>query len=289
MKTLTLTLAFSLFLPFQSEMAKDEGKVEGVEKSWSTPAELNVPESVLYDKKRKTLFVSNISGKPTEKNGEGYIAKLALDGEIEEQKWVEGLEAPKGMGIHDGTLYVSDIDRLVAIDIKNAEISETYEKERAKFLNDITIGPEGTVFVSDMNDQRIYTLEADGLNTWKKGEILEKVNGLFWHKGTLYAGTGNKILAIDPNDRSATTVVEGTPAVDGLIAGVHNGFLFSDWEGRVFFAEHGGEPKTLSDTREQEQNAADIGYHPKKEEVLVPTFFDNRVVAYKLQKGQGSD
>jgi hypothetical protein len=257
-----------------------------LELAWSSSPELDVPESVLYDREREALYVSCINGKPTEKNGKGYISKMTLDGQIGDHKWVKGLHAPKGMAIHDDTLYVSDVDRLIVIDLDHGNIAAKYGKREAKFLNDVTIDPHGRVFVSDMKDQRIYSLENGDFETWKKGKELEQVNGLYWHQGTLYAGTKDRILGIDPASRTSTTVVDGTPSVDGLIAGVDNGFLFSDWEGRVFFSQRGGEPVTLCDSRDQGRHAADIGYKADQRRVYVPTFFDNRVFAYDLKKGE---
>ena len=40
----------------------------------------------------------------------------------------------------------------------------------------------------------------------------------------------------------------------------------------------------LLDTKDQKINAADIGYIESQELLLVPTFFDNRVVAYKVSQ-----
>lgn len=275
-----LPLIFSLFLPFSPPQQKE---VKDLKRSWSTPSDLDVPESVLYDEEREALYVSNIDGEPLEKNGKGYLSKLTLDGEIGDLKWISGLNAPKGMALHEDTLYVSDIDRLVAVSMEHGKIVAEYPEENAKFLNDVTTSPDGKTFVSDMKRARIHVLENGELKTWKEGDDLKKVNGLYWHKGTLYAGTADRILAIDPEARTATTVVEGTPSVDGLIAGVKGGFLFSDWEGRVFFSEPGAEPITISDTRDDGRNAADIGFIHEKDRVLIPTFFDNRVFAYDIQ------
>lgn len=274
-------LLFSLFFYGPDPQGSLENDIQGIKEVWSTPPEFDVPESVLYDEERRVLYVSNINGEPSQKNGKGYLSKLTLNGKIRDQKWIKGLHAPKGMALYNDTLYVADIDRVILVDMKHGNIAAKYGTQKAKFLNDVTVSSQGTVFISDMKGQRIYSLENGELGIWKKGKVLEGVNGLFWLKGTLYAGVENRILAIDPSDRSATTVVEGTPSVDGLIAGVNKGFIFSDWKGRVFYAEQGEKANTLSDTREQ-RNAADIGYMEEKNRVFVPTFFDNRVFAYEL-------
>ncbi len=284
MKRLVLPFLFFIFLPRPST-APPDADIKGSEEVWSTPPELDVPESVLYDDERRVLYVSNINGDPTQKNGKGYISKVTLDGKIRDQKWIKGLHAPKGMALHNDTLYVADIDRVILIDMKHGNIAAKYGAPKAEFLNDVTASPQGNVFISDMKGERIYSLQDGALSIWKKGKALKRVNGLFWLKGMLYAGTKGRILAIEPSDRTTTTVVEGTPSVDGLIAGVEKGFLFSDWKGRIFYAKQGQEAKTLSDTRGQ-RNAADIGYMQEKQRVFVPTFFDNRVFAYDLKRGK---
>lgn len=93
------------------------GGTHKVDKQWQTQKELRVPESVLYDKSGNILYVSNINGKPTEKNGQGFISKVTLDGRIQVLKWATGLHAPKGSAIYKNKLYVSDIDHLIEIDV----------------------------------------------------------------------------------------------------------------------------------------------------------------------------
>ena len=117
---------------------------------WETPRELMVPESVMYDAEHQVIYVANIAGKPTEKTGQGFIAQINLDGRIKKLRWVTGLNAPKGMGIFQDTLYVTDIDRVHAIDMGSGKIKSTWNVEGAKFLNDIAIDQKGTVYITDM-------------------------------------------------------------------------------------------------------------------------------------------
>jgi hypothetical protein len=73
---------------------------------------LETPESVYFDEARDTLYVSNIAGEMLEKDGNGFISRVGLDGQMLEARWVTGLDAPKGLVSDGTTLYVSDIDRL---------------------------------------------------------------------------------------------------------------------------------------------------------------------------------
>ncbi|MCK5077576.1 MAG: ATP/GTP-binding protein, partial [Calditrichia bacterium] len=93
---------------------------------WATKAEFKTPESVLYNQNLNILYVANINGSPAEKNGEGFISQLSIDGKIVKLKWITGLNAPKGMGVFKNKLYVTDIDRIVEIDIKKNEITKEY-------------------------------------------------------------------------------------------------------------------------------------------------------------------
>ncbi|MGA7899754.1 MAG: hypothetical protein WCA39_12940 [Nitrososphaeraceae archaeon] len=75
-----------------------------INKLWETAAVLKNPESVIYSPKQDILFVSNIDGKPNEKDQKGFISKvLPSNGNIIELSWITGLNAPKGMAIYNNT------------------------------------------------------------------------------------------------------------------------------------------------------------------------------------------
>ncbi|MFT6102789.1 MAG: hypothetical protein ACJA2B_001232 [Candidatus Endobugula sp.] len=61
--------------------------------AWRIEKSLLRPESVIYDVDRSVLYISNINGKPTGKEGNGYISRISTDGEILTEKWIVGLGA----------------------------------------------------------------------------------------------------------------------------------------------------------------------------------------------------
>ena len=71
------------------------------------------PESVIYDAQLNHFYVSNVNGAPNEKAGNGFISIVSFDGRMIQEKWMIGLNAPKGLAIHNRTLYVADIDELL--------------------------------------------------------------------------------------------------------------------------------------------------------------------------------
>ncbi|MCU4163575.1 hypothetical protein [Carboxylicivirga caseinilyticus] len=259
-------------------------RAQELNRIWSSEAILDVPESVLYSPVHQCLFVSNVSGKPSEKDGQGMVSVLDVDGNIKELNWVSGLSAPKGMAADSTYLYVSDINELVIIDIRLKQIHDRIKKEDAKFLNDVAINSHGDVFVSDMTANRILKLKDGILKVWLEGPMLNSVNGLFCEGDDIIVGTASQILKVSMVDQSFEVLFDETTAVDGIESDGNGGYYFSSWKGLLYHAIPGEVPVLLMDTSEDEINCADIGYDPTTKIIFIPTFFDNRVVAYRWGK-----
>lgn len=275
MKPVRLMLAgMALFVSYNS-FAQPK-----LEKKWSSDTTLKVPESVLFHKKSGVLYVANIDGQPAEKDGKGSIGKLKPDGTIVAVDWVTGLEAPKGMAISGNSLWVADVDQLVEIDLAAGSIKQKIPVEGASFLNDVTASPDGTIYVSDTKEKKVFFL--------KKGTIklfvdnLQGPNGLLYHQGSLYVLDNGSLLKVN-KDRSTTRLATGMDgSTDGIEAVSPNAFLVSCWSGVIYYVTSDGKTSQLLDTREQKINSADIGYDPATHTVFVPTFWKNNVVAYTL-------
>src|SRR5215210_4780367 len=162
-----------------------------INKVWETLAELKTPESVVYAPKQDTLFVSNIDGKPDQKDQKGFISKISLsNGSITELNWITGLDAPKGMAIYNNSkLYVSDITDLVEIEIANGKITNRYNAPGSKFLNDVAVDNQGNVYVADNRTNSIYILDRNLINNnnsaslqiWLQSPKLDAPNGLYFN------------------------------------------------------------------------------------------------------------
>lgn len=248
---------------------------------WETGSGLNVPESVLYDSVSGIIFVSNIVGKAAAKDSTGFIAKISTEGSILDSAWVTGIDAPKGMGILNSHLFVSNIDEIIEIDIATATIVQRYPVEGAKFLNDIAVDPAtGMIFISDSGTGRVYVLLEGKANLWLEGDMFKGANGLFLRHNGLFIGTGNSILQADIKTGEVLVWMINTGGVDGLFVNSDNRFIFSDWLGSVFIATQRKKPETLLSTAMQRINAADFGIILSKNMILIPTFHDNKVVCY---------
>lgn len=257
------------------------------QEQWATDTVLRTPESVLYDEETDMIFVANIGTfNRDSKDGDGFISVLAPDGMVDELKWVEGLNDPKGMGVFDGKLYVADMDEIVEIDIANAQISNKYPIDGAIFLNDITINGQGQVYVSDSDDDKIHMLDGGQLSVWLDDSTMQRPNGLLVedNKMLLASSEGGFLAPIDLDSKQVQdTWLEGIPSADGIIKTSSGDYIVSTWQGEVHYvAANGGQTMKLLDTKAEEVNAADIGYIPQQNLLLVPTFGDHRVVAYKV-------
>lgn len=250
-------------------------------KKWQTDTLLKTPESVLLDPKEQILYVSNIDGTPDGKDGKGSIGKVGLDGKIIAVDWVKGLNAPKGMGIHKGNLYVADLTEVVVIDIARAQITERIPVEGSVFLNDITIDKNGVVYVSDSRTFKVHKIVKGAVST-----ILQKLQG---PNGLLVVG--NDLLVLDKGglvkmlpDGSLTHLTEGMdPSTDGIEMVKTNEYIVSCWSGIMYYVDAMGNKQVLLDTRAEKSNTADIGYDAKKRIIYVPTFYKNSIVAYELK------
>lgn len=248
---------------------------------WETDTVLTTCESVIYDAANEVLYVANINGDPLGKDGNGFIAKVGLDGQVQQAKWVTGMDAPKGMGIYNGNLFVSDINRVHEIDIAAGRIKSTYTYDSAQFLNDITIDQNGIVYISDSNVGMILKLEHDTITLWVKG--VPGVNGIF-AQGTdvqMVSFATGVFNTIDAN-KQITFRTDSLENGDGIVALSEGGYLVSSWNGMVHYVSPAWEKTLLIDTRADNISAADIEYIPEKRLLLVPTFFKNKVVAYEV-------
>lgn len=249
-------------------------------KQWTATDGLKTPESVLYDAGSNSIFVSNINGQASEKDGNGFISILEIDGKMKNLNWVTGLNAPKGLAIYNGNLYVADIDELVVINIKEARITDKIKLENAKFLNDVTASEDGTIFVTDMRDNKIYVLENGKLTLWLEDQLISNPNGLWAENGKLYIGTG-QILQADIKTKEIQVLVNDCGGIDGIEKLKDGNFIYSNWKGLIFITK-GVKSIQLLDTVDK-QNTADIDFVPGKNMVLVPTFLANSVEAYLLK------
>lgn len=267
----------SLFLSY-SYLSNSQQKLTKV---WETDTVLPVPESVLIKADEQTLYVSLIgAGETGAADNNGSIAKLDMEGNIQSEAWIAGLNSPKGMALHNTYLYVADLQELVIIDIENAAIVDKIAVPEVGMFNDVTASSDGTVYVSDSKGGKIYVLKdgkltvfLDGL-TNPNGVLAEGISFYFLDSGALYEVT---------MDKKINKIAEGMEkSTDGLQKDEEN-FLISCWAGIVYYVTPDGKVEELMDSRNEKMNTADFAFSPETRTLYIPTFFKNKVVAYRLE------
>lgn len=273
-----LRLSFLLSSFFVASIANAQPTLE---KLWLTEG-LSVPESVLVYRNGKSnfLFVSQIDGDPSAMDGKGGIAKMTLGGEIDDLNWVTGLNAPKGMAVFDGKLYVADINQLVVINIKSAEIEKKIIIPGAQFLNDVAVDLKGTVYISDTKTNKVHRYQKDLLDDYVVKA--ESANGLKMIGSNLIVGAGTHLFLIDKSKNRLQIAAGFAQAIDGIESIGKGDFLVSCWPGLIYYVHLDGKLDLLIDSQKEGINTADIGFDSTTETLFVPNFAKNSVTAYKV-------
>ncbi len=299
--SLTLKFIVPVAVAFGFSLLAPVANAQGLklEKAWETDKDLTTCESVLADPNGSRYFVSCINGKPTDKDSNGFISVISPTGTIVNRYWGRGVSAPKGMGISGNSLYVSDIDHIAIFDVMNGKRTAYIMVEGAKFLNDVAVDKKGNVYVSDMETSVIHKVVGKNVTTLVAAGTFTKPNGLLARPDGLQVidmATGKLFLtAYDGKNTVEQPLSQKIEGGDGIVnlPQTKDHFLISRWHGKIYGIT-GRKPsekkpcqvELLLDTEEVKDNTADIGYDEVRNLVLVPTFFGNRVVAYKVTGGQ---
>jgi hypothetical protein len=255
------------------------------------------PESVLHDTVADQYLVSNVSGAPTVKDDDAFISRVEPDGSVSQLKWIDAaaadvtLNAPKGLAIRGDTVFVADIDVVRLFDRQTGAPAGEWPVPGSTFLNDLAIGPDGRVHVTDSGleasadgltptgTDAIYKFDPDGTAiALVSGSALNRPNGIaFDGERLLMVGfNGAPVFLVD----RASGQVSGLPGpptggLDGVVAMGGGRYLISSWEGHaVYELGAGGQYRTVVDSV---SSPADIGFDARRGVVLVPVFTEDRV------------
>lgn len=266
------------FLAAAFALAAFNTQAQSLKQIWATDTTLAIPESVLPDK--GVLYVSLIDGAAWTKDGVGGVGKVGLNGKIINDKWITGLNSPKGMAKVGNTLYVADMDEVVIIDAEAGKITSKLKVTGAENLNDATADKNGVVYVSDSKNGTVFRIEKNTSALYL--ENLKGVNGLKAVGDKLYILTGKTMFVADAAKKltEVTTLENGG---DGIEPVGNGDFLVTAWSGYFYYVKADGTKTVILDTHITKNKTADIGYDPVKKIVYVPTFLGKSIVAYQLQ------
>ncbi|MEL7834514.1 hypothetical protein [Fodinibius sp. Rm-B-1B1-1] len=251
---------------------------------------LKGPESVQYDSEQDLFFISNFNGDAAA-DSNGFISRAQPDGTIDSLKFITGttahpLHGPRGMTIKGDTLFVADqkgihgFNRHSGTHISFIDFTDF----EPGFLNDIALGPQGQLYVTDSRKPQLYqisgktvSIAVDSLSHVNNGIMLDEANQRLvmaaWEDGKTFltwqpssntldsagTGLGGNYDGIEPISKNSFIV---TSQADSTLQLIKNG------SGQIFVNVPG--------------KPADIGVDTKRNRVAVPYIALNRVDIWQL-------
>lgn len=259
-----------------------------------SPAGFNAPEAVRYDPDQDVYFVTNWgAGDPAAKDNNGYISRMNPEGKVEQPRFIAGgtggakLHSPRGMTIAGDTLWMVDADAVRGFNRGTGAPLATIDFSSYKlgFLNDITVGPDGALYVTDTGTDHIYRIAGGKATVALRDTGLGNPNGITWDAAAsrfvIVPWAGDSIIrSWTGKDRTLTVIgKDGATRFDGveilsgdriLVAAQSDSslHLFTGDTGRPIIRT-GGAP-------------ADIAIDTKRNRVAVPFVDRNLVEIWQL-------
>ena len=259
------------------------------------------PESVRWDADQQVWFVSNIDGNPSAKDGNGFIARLGVDGKVDSMHFIQGgrggamLHAPKGMALKGDTLAIADIDALRFFDRRTGASLGSVNLPQAVFANDVALGGDGAWYITDTGIRfgaggmtkpgrdRLFRVSGRKATQLLVSDSLGAPNGIAWDAANsrwiLGGFNGPSIYAMKTGEKSFTPIATGPGGYDGVEVLPDGRVLVTSWADSSVHVLKG---TTLTRMITGVPKPADIGVDPARMLIAIPLFEKNRVEVYKI-------
>jgi sugar lactone lactonase YvrE len=263
------------------------------------------PESVRYSPGQDVYFVSVMNGPGSEKDNNGYIVQIDAGNLGSGKLFAVGgkngvhLDAPKGLAIHGDTLWTTDIDVLRAFDRwTGRSLGEIDLKPyHAVLLNDIAVGPDGTIYVTDtgidmanigviyLGGDKVFAIGANrSIKIIAHGNVLGRPNGVTWdsvRKAPVVVSFDtwhSEVYALHLADSTRSTFAVGKGRFDGIEPVGGGRFLVTCWQDSSvhLFGNHLDKQIVRN-----VPSPADIGIDTKRNRLAIPVG-NNRVEFWDL-------
>ena len=260
--------------------------------------QLRGPETVLWDEQADVYLVSNINGKLTAKDDNGFISRIAPDGTILDLRWIDGagaatLHGPKGMIFHDGRLVVADINTVRYFDRASGSPAGEVPVPESYMLNDFAADSAGTLYVSDLGDAAtkvpgaVFRIRGGSASILARRADLERPDGLLpFGDGLLVAPFGPRahdLYRLTPEGYREPFARLPEPQLDGLLRLPDGSLLVTSWGGNAIYHLMGSDVQRFAGGI---PTPAQLDYDAKRHRVLVPVLKENKLLIYTLGPGE---
>ena len=266
----------------------------------ATVSGFKTPESVRYDSVGDVFYVSNINGSPVAKDNNGFISRMKPDGSIDSLQLVAGgrdgvtLNAPKGLALVGDTLWVADIDAVRAFNVKTGAVVATidFTPFKALFLNDICVGGDGALYVTDSGikpsgTSMVHVAGADRIfriDAAHHATIALATDSLHWPNGITWDASGKRfivapydqvpqILAWRPGTPQPVIIGYGPGQYDGVEILADRRLIITSWADSTVSIRDGNVRQAIRNL----PSPADIGIDTRRMHIAVPLFTEDRV------------
>lgn len=259
------------------------------------------PESVGAYKKH--LFVSNMGANndPSQKDGDGFISMVNRNsGTMAEEKFITGLNSPKGMLVGHGYILVADVDKVLVYRIKDKKkVWETdLSSQGITYANDIAVRGWMSAFVTSTDKNAVYIAKGKGKERVKKLEVkssLEGANGIIKKCGKLYIANYGR--GTTPNGSygkvslcSKKYKVFNSGGVYDGIAPLCGKLLITDWrnttdgKGRLIVYKKCKKEEVAINIGRDINGPSDLFVDRKYKAVWVPAMNENKLIMVQLKE-----
>jgi hypothetical protein len=245
--------------------------------AWVASGGFCEPETVL-PLPDDTLLVSNVCG--FGEPGSGFLTLLDGEGQVLDWRIVDGLDAPLGMAMQGGRLYVVDNNQLKIMGWPDYSQLDTISLETS-VANDLAIAPDGTVFVSDTARHQVIELGPDGAQSVFTGKAqFRGANGVAVRDGYLYIG-GERLWRVDVQSHGVEMIgPEWLADIDGIEFEADGTLQVTPVAGPLVRIREEGEIQILAG---EGISSANHGYSGNLNLALIPTGYDNTVIAIRIE------
>ena len=268
----------SYVLPLILALAAEIPEARPANVAWIAEGGFCEPETVL-PLPDETLLVSNVCG--FDEPGSGYLSLLNADGSVVDWRHVEGLDAPLGMALNGSWLYVVDNNRVrIYLWPAMLQLGAMPMRVDAWVANDIAVAENGTMYVTDTGAGQVMVFK----NPREQSALIvqgrfPEANGIALDGDTLYIG-GKRLWKVNLKTSYVQTIgpewlsdIDGIEIeADGTLQITPVGGPLVRYRGDNDFEILGGDGIS----------SANHGYAPDLGLALIPTGFDNTVIAIRI-------